>query len=90
MLDPYNARAPHKWANDQLSKIRIWSASYADTLTDVNETIANANVDPNDLKFGINDPEYTTNKLLYDFIFPTLPLSVQTRIDPRRLQTKQK
>ena len=81
-LDAYTANRPHKWANDQLAKIRLWSPYHADLLTVIGETIADANADPHPTLMWTDtaSEEYEANKMMYLYLYATLPLSVQTRI----------
>ena len=80
-LDTYNGRAPRKWANDQLGKIRLANPDWHRILTDPRQTFADANANPPTIHWdNTDDPQYATNKLLFDCIFITLPLAVQLRV----------
>ena len=81
VLDSYNGRAPHKWANDQLAKIEIANREWHTILTDPDATFADANALPHPAILWADEDEdlYKTNKLLYNYAYVALPLPVQNR-----------
>ena len=87
-LDAYTANRPHKWANDQLAKIRLWSNYHADLLTEIGETVAEATDDPPTLMWADTASDaYEANGLLYLYYLrtetrgPFLPTAPQSSPD---------